>query len=500
MNLALLLRMAAEGMGDRIAMGTCSMSYRDVLARATAAGAWIAQRNRENVAYCGVSSPVFPLALFSAAMAGRPFVPLNYRLTDTALRELAARTAPSVLIGDDDIAPRLGDIAGVEFVSHTTFCEVARGDGVHIESEALPDDIAILLFTSGTTAEPKVALLRHRHVISYILQTVEFMGAAEGETMLMSVPPYHIAAISSILTSVYAGRRIVQLATFQPARWIELAKTENVTHAMLVPTMLSRVVELLGETGDRLPALRHLSYGGGKMPISLIRRAMELMPHVDFVNAYGLTETSSTVSILDPQDHRNAFNATGSVARRRLGSVGRPLPGIEVRIRGADGALQMPNVVGEIWVRGDQVSGEYVGRRAVFDDGWMSTNDLGWLDRDGYLYIDGRLDDVIVRGGENISPGEVEEAIGAHPAVSDVAVVGAPDKDWGERIVAFVVVREPILETELKMFVREKLRSTKVPEEIYFRADLPYNDTGKLLRRELKKELQADKYNHTQEF
>ena len=488
MDLMLLLRMAADGLGDRIALGSRSggLTYAALLGKVEAAGAKIAAGEARHVAFCGMNSPAFPIALFAAAQAGKPFAPLNYRLPDADLRKLAARTAPGVLIADAPIIPRLAGIDGLEVEETGAFA--AQPAEAATESDIDPEAIAILLFTSGTTGEPKAAVLRHQHLASYVVQTVEFMGADEDEATLVSVPPYHIAGVSAVLSSIYAGRRIVQLAAFTPEAWVALARDEAVTHAMVVPTMLGRILDVLQATGERLPALRHLSYGGGRMPPAVIERAMTVMPQVDYVNAYGLTETSSTISVLDAQDHRAAFGGSDD-QKRRLGSVGRPLPSLEVEIRGPEGEAVGPGEGGEIWVRGEQVSGEYLERRAIRDDGWLPTNDAGWMDADGYLYVEGRLDDVIVRGGENISPGEVEDVLRAHPSVREVAVLGLPDDEWGEKIVAVVVLKGEVADGELKSWAKERLRSTKAPEQIHVRAELPYNEMGKLLRRELRREL-----------
>jgi acyl-CoA synthetase (AMP-forming)/AMP-acid ligase II len=228
------------------------------------------------------------------------------------------------------------------------------------------------------------------------------------------------------------------------------------------------------------------------MPLPVIERAMARLPHVDFVNAYGLTETSSTIAVLGPDDHREAISSTDGAVRRRLGSVGRPLPTLEVEIRGPEGELLGPGQSGEIYVRGEQVSGEYLHKKAVQDDGWFATNDGGWIDDDGYLFVEGRLDDVIVRGGENISPGEIEDVLREHPQVTDVAVLGLPDNEWGERVAAVVVASDgPPSAGELSAWVKQRLRSTKTPEVWEFREALPYNETGKLLRRQLKAEMAA---------
>ena len=187
--------------------------------------------------------------------------------------------------------------------------------------------------------------------------------------------------------------------------------------------------------------MRSLAYGGGPMPRPVIERAMGVLGDVDLVNAYGLTETSSTIAVLGPDDHRTAFASDDEAVRARLGSVGRVLPGVELSIRDALGQPVPDGEVGEIWVRGEQVSGEYLGRSGTVEDGWFNTRDAGRVDADGFLFVQGRLDDVIVRGGENLSPGEIEAVLLDHPAVLEAAVVGIPDVEWGERVVATVVLR-----------------------------------------------------------
>ncbi|WP_370516068.1 class I adenylate-forming enzyme family protein [Novosphingobium sp. Gsoil 351] len=446
----------------------------------------------KNLVYVGLNGPAMPLALFAAGYAGMAFVPLNYRLSDGDLRNLAKRSAPAVAIVDDNMAERLSGVAGVQVITRSAFetrflAPNMPQEDVHEESE---QDIAVLLFTSGTTGDPKAAILRHANLTGYVMSTVEFLASSEDEAALVSVPPYHIAAISAVLTGCYGGRRIVYLSQFSAEEWVAVAAREAVSHAMVVPTMLDRVLDAMEAAGETLPHLRALSYGGGRMPQATILRAMAKLPQVSFVNAYGLTETSSTIALLDGEDHRAAFTSADPKVRRRLTSVGRPLSTLELEIRDSDGKCCEPGTPGEIFVRGDQVSGEYLHKSALASGGWFPTNDAGWIDEDGYLYVEGRLDDVIVRGGENISPGEIEDVLRAHPDVADVAVLGLPCDRWGEKIVAAVVCRGDGIEADvLAAHVRARLRSTKTPEAWFFRAELPYNETGKLLRRVLKAEL-----------
>jgi acyl-CoA synthetase (AMP-forming)/AMP-acid ligase II len=495
MHTALLLEMAAGACPDRLALGPRAegITFGELALRARAGAAWLAGQGNGSIVFLGLNGPALPAAVFAAGILGRPFAPLNYRLPDADLRQLLARTAPSVAVVDDDMLPRVAETPGVAIAARSAFEEACRDPALRAaEPPAGDPDIAVLLFTSGTTGEPKAAVLRHANLASYVISTVEFMGAEDGEAALVSVPPYHIAGVSAVLTGVYGGRRIVHLEAFTPQAWVETAAAETITHAMLVPTMLGRVLDVLEQTGERLPNLRALSYGGGRMPVAVIARALRLLPHVDFVNAYGLTETSSTIAVLGPDDHRAATTSADPAVRARLGSVGRPLPSVELEIRGPAGEALPFGAAGEVHVRGEQVSGEYLGKRLTDADGWFATRDSGWLDADGYLFLDGRLDDVIVRGGENISPGEIEDVLRAHPGVADVAVVGAPDEQWGERVAAVVVARAATPSPDdLADWVKARLRSTKTPQTWLFRDALPYNETGKLLRRVLKAELAA---------
>jgi len=496
MNLMMLLEMAHESHGERRALtsGGRTWSYTDLFQAAGRAAAALRGSGAEHAALLDVSSPAVPVGLFASAWAGLPFVPLSYRLADQALDALLARIRPAHLVTGEDRARALAGREGIEPVARDLFLAAAEAGPVPPgDWDMDPENIAILLFTSGTTGEPKAAVLRHKHLVSYILGTVEFASAGEDEATLVSVPPYHIAGMAAVLSSVYAGRRIVQLPAFDAAEWLRLAREEGVTHAFVVPTMLARVVDTLEAEGAAAgPPLRAIAYGGGKMTRPVIERAMRLFPETSFTNAYGLTETSSTIAVLGPEDHRAASEGDDPAVRRRIVSVGQPLPGVEVEIRDEDGKPVAAGIVGEIHVRGEQVSGEYLGRGSlVGPDGFFPTRDGGFLDEGGYLFLEGRIDDVIVRGGENMSPGEIEDVLLAHPDVADAAVVGIPDEQWGEAVAAVVALRpgaagDGALREALRGHVRGALRSSRVPERIRFVDALPYNETGKLLRREVR--------------
>jgi acyl-CoA synthetase (AMP-forming)/AMP-acid ligase II len=499
MNLMMLLEMAASGFGDRVAVqnGDDTLSYSQLFAAAGSAAQEISASGCKHAAVLDLSSLAVPVSLFASAWAGVPFVPLNYRLTGAELDALIARITPCQLVTDPERTEQLGQLSGVTAIARDAFLEQARaGESRQASWSMDADEIAILLFTSGTTGAPKAAVLRHKHLVSYILGSVEFGSAAEEDAVLVCVPPYHIAGMAAIASSLYSGRRIVQLPSFSAESWLELARSERITNAFVVPTMLARIVDLLGGSGSAdLPHLRALSYGGGKMPLPVIEKAMKLFPDADFTNAYGLTETSSTITLLGPEDHRSAAASDDPKIRRRLTSLGRPLPSVEIEIRDEKGAALGPDERGEIYVRGEQVSGEYLGRKSSVDaEGWFPTRDGGSLDADGYLFLEGRIDDVIVRGGENMSPGEIEDVLVEHDAVSDAAVVGIPDEQWGEAVAAVVVTRvgRAVSRQELQDWVKDRMRSSRTPQRIEFRDELPYNETGKLLRRKVRAELVGD--------
>lgn len=488
MPLGIVLDMAAEAWPDRPAVGTRADGWTAARLRdaARAGAARLRGSGTRSVAYLDLNGPGFVVALWSAVLSGLPFCPLNYRLAAEQLEPLlASLDAPIVIGGEEHRGAVPGDVpflATPDFVAGT-----ARADVQGALPEVAESDVAILLFTSGTTAKPKAVVLRHENLLSYVFESVEFGSAESDDAILVCMPPYHVAGVNGAITNVYSGRRLVHLPNFDPEQWLRTVRTEGISHAMVVPTMLARIVERLDGAPAAAPSLRHLAYGGARMPRPVLEAALQAFGHTGFVNAYGLTETSSTIAVLDPDDHRAALASDGP-RRERLGSVGRLLPGIEADIRDPAGGSVPTGGSGELWLRGRQISGTYAGTGSVLDDaGWFPTRDRARLDSDGYLYIEGRSDDTIIRGGENIAPAEIEEVLATHPSIADAAVVGRPDDEWGERIVAAVVLR-PGADgdvDDVRTFVRRRLRGSRTPDEVVFVAELPYTPTGKLVRREL---------------
>ena len=492
MNLCVLLDMAADAFPDRVLVGgrQGGVTAKELRRVSIAGAAQITGSGVDAVVYLGVNGPGFPAALFAAARAGVPLVPINYRLSDEQLRPLLAKHANSLILTDPSEINRFHGADERVCRLDTWLAEISAA---HCDATEPPqvDSPAVIIYTSGTTSTPKGVVIRHANLMSYVFGSVEFGCAAERDAALISLPPYHIAAVANALTNVFAGRRTVVLEQFSASTWLDTVRHESITNALIVPTMLARIVGAEGVDLD-VPSLRSLAYGGASMPAHVITAAMEAWQHVDFVNAYGLTETSSTIAVLGPDDHRAAFESDDPAVRARLGSAGRVLPSIELEIRDEAGAALPVGEVGRIWVRGDQVSGEYAGiGKAVDPEGWFDTRDRGHLDEEGFLFVGGRTDDTIIRGAENIAPAEIEDVLLAHPGIDDAVVVGVPDEEWGQHIEAAVVlhVGTSLTPAQLREYVRSHLRSSKTPDRIEVWDELPRTATGKILRRNVLKRL-----------
>jgi long-chain acyl-CoA synthetase len=501
MSISLLLEMAVSSNPDRTAVvsGDTRLTAQQLSDLADGGAGIIAGSNANHVVYVGTGGAMLPLLIFASARAGLGFTPINYRLSADGIQALIRRLPEPLVVVDGRYREMLGSEggeAGPHIIDSDEFVAQAA-DAAPCENPAEfadPDAVALVLFTSGTTSQPKAVELTHNNLTSYITGSVEFDSAEPTDAALICVPPYHIAGVSAALSNLYAGRKMVYLPIFDPQEWVRLINAEHVTTATVVPTMLDRIVTVLEGGDHELPSLRNLAYGGSKVGLPLVRRALELLPDVGFVNAYGLTETSSTIAVLTPDDHRQAQAAADTAVVKRLGSVGQPVPGIEVQIRDETGTVLGPGQTGELFVRGDQVSGRYTGIGSVLDaDGWFPTRDIATLDEEGYLFIGGRSDDTIIRGGENIAPAELEDVLIEHAHVRDVAVVGVEDPQWGQAIVAVVVPAAGIDPDpdELREHVRKSLRGSRTPDRVVFRDKLPTNATGKVLRREIVEELRA---------
>jgi long-chain acyl-CoA synthetase len=285
---------------------------------------------------------------------------------------------------------------------------------------------------------------------------------------MMSAPIFHIGGTLGLLISLHQGKKIVLLPKFDAGSWLALVERHRVAQTFVVPTMLRRILDHPLFTTTDLSSLRALSYGAAAAPVELIRRAMAALPSVDFSNTFGQTETLGAYAALTPEDHR---------VGERLGSVGRPLPGVEVKVVDPTSGEEVPpRAVGELLVRADQNT----------TTEWLRTGDIGWQDDEGYLYASGRLSDTINRGGEKFGPVEVEEVLRSHPAVADVGVVGVPDSELGERVGVVVVASGPVTAEALVGHCASQVATFKIPEYVGFADELPVSVLGKLDRKALR--------------
>ena len=486
MGIEMALDMATSVYPDRLAVGRRSdgMTYQQLSDAAAGGVTVLRELGARDLVFVGVNSAALPMLVFSAARAGVRFAPLNYRLATDQLIELIAQLNDPIVVADAAFRDKLADAAPIVLTTDEFTARAIAAPATETVPAA-DDETAIVLFTSGTTSAPKGVLLRHQHLLSYLLNTVEFGSAGEEQATLVSTPPYHIAGMGAVLSNVYSARRMVHLPDFTPQSWLDLVREESITSAMVVPTMLARVVQHLDGAQANTPALESLAYGGARMPQPVLENALAAFPRTGFVNAYGLTETSSTIAVLGPEDHREAL-ADPSL-RSRLGSVGRIVPGMEVEIRDEADNVLGDGETGLLWVRGAQVSGEYMGKGSALDaQGWFPTRDQARVEGE-FLYIGGRADDTIIRGGENIAPAEIEDVLVHHPSVQETVVIGMPDDEWGERICAVIVLKgtdTPDPEA-IRDWCRARLRGSRTPDEVVFVDELPKTATGKLVRRDL---------------
>jgi acyl-CoA synthetase (AMP-forming)/AMP-acid ligase II len=445
---------------------------------------------------------------YATATLGATFVPLNYRAKLPELEYMVtAASVKALFMGDryidgvKELQPKFTsvqhyvamDAKRSDMLYHEDL--IAKGSSDLEDAEVDESDVSILMYTSGTTSLPKGVMLTYGDFTNYVVGTVEMADGTDRGISLLCAPLYHIAGTANIMTAIWAGRKIVILRQFDPKEWLEAVHNEKVTHAFVVPTMMKQLIDHPEFAKFDLSSLQNVSYGGAPMPFPVIRKAIESFPKgTGFVNAFGQTETTSTLTVLGPADHR--LDGTPQEVERnlkRLTSVGLPLPDVEVRVLDDDNKELPANEIGEVVIRTPRVMKGYAGQEnataALLDaDGWLHTRDMGYIDEDGYVYLVGRKDDIIIRGGENIAPAEIEAVLHAHPSIDEAAVIGVPDVDWGQKIAAFVALRPGKTTTadELGEFCRQRLASFKKPELIRFVEALPKNPLGKILKKELR--------------
>ena len=455
-----------------------------------------------------VNCPQYVEAYFAAAKIGAIFVPLNIRAKSAELVHLIGNAEAAVLLTGaryfdmvKEMRPQLPSVKACISVDarreETPFYEdlIDSSSSDEATVEIGDDDITVLMYTAGTTGRPKGVPLRHSGFISYILGNVEPASPEIEERNLLTVPLYHVAGIQAVLAGLYGGRTLVLMRQFEVKEWLKTAQEEKVTRAMLVPTMLKWVIEDPDFHKYDLSSLGVITYGAAPMPLNVIQNAIEAMPGVRFINAFGQTETASTITTLGPEDH--IIEGTDADKEKKLkrlaASIGRPLPDVEVKIVDEKGTALPAGEVGEIYAKGPRIMKGYWGdadksAQVITTDGWLRTGDKGWLDEDGYIYLAGRGDDMIIRGGENISPEEVEDVLHSHPKIDEAAVIGIPHPDWGQEPCAVVVLKkgEDADTDEVMAYCRSRLAGFKRPGSVIFIDSLPRNPMGKVLKKKLR--------------
>jgi acyl-CoA synthetase (AMP-forming)/AMP-acid ligase II len=499
--------------GDQeiLVYGDARLTYADALSRVRRLASALASRGvgrGKSVAVLATNSHRYVECYYASATAGATFVPLNYRAKLHELEHMIDKAQPSVLFYGSRYASLLDELAG-KLPRDLIRVAIDADEGENLEAwiAGAPDeledaeieesDTSVLMYTSGTTSLPKGVMLSFGDFTAYVVGTVEMADGEPRGAALLCVPLYHIAGATNIMTSVWTGRKLVLLSQFDAGEWLEAVERERVTHAFVVPTMLKQILDHARFASTDLTSLTNLSYGGAPMPFPVIRRALESFPKgCGFVNAFGQTETTSTLTVLGPDDHRLTGDAAADeVVLRRLHSIGRPLPDVEIKVADEAGEALPPNQTGEILVRTPRVmkgyAGDVEGGARMEPDGFLHTRDLGYVDDDGYVFLVGRQDDMIIRGGENIAPAEVESILQGHTAIEEVAVLGLPSVEWGQIVAAAVVLRPGASATpeELAEYCRARLASFKKPELICVVDELPRNPLGKILRKELREQL-----------
>jgi acyl-CoA synthetase (AMP-forming)/AMP-acid ligase II len=501
--------------GEAVACGDVRLTWAALHERSSRVGsALVAEglRPGDRIAVLARNSTEFFELAFGCAKAGVVLVSLNWRLTAVELEEVLSDAEPAMVVADEDLASLLP--AGAPSVAEHGVTSPEGPSGVppavlRLGAEyaawrdAAPatdpdvalgaDDLAYVLYSSGTTGRPKGVPITHANLALSERMAREGFRMTSDSVHMCPGPQFHIAGAGTGLMTMFLGGRTVILRDITPAILLDTITRERVTHAFMVPAIVQAVVDAPDLAEHDVSSLEQISYGAAPMTETLLRRAMAALG-CTFLGVYGMTETAGTIVTLDPEDHDPDGPRAGL-----LRSVGTPLPWIELQVRDLQsGREAAPGEVGEICVRSGQNTPGYWRKpdataAAIDEDGWFRTGDGAHRDEDGYVFLRDRIKDMIISGGENVYPAEVENALASHPDVQDVAVVGAPHERWGETVTAVVVLRPGATADgeALRAHARTLLAGYKCPTSVDVVDELPRNPTGKVLKKVLRERYAA---------
>lgn len=455
-------------------------------------------RPGDRIAYLGKNRDAYFELWIGAVKAGLVMVPVNWRLAPPEVTYILGDARPAVILSEPEFLDRL-DGASAEILvtepreGRTDFARWrdARGDG-DPRREGDYDDAVLQLYTSGTTGNPKGALLSNRSLLGLRASVPaedlpEWYRWSHDDVALVAMPVFHISGSGWGLWSLQHGAKGVIVREFDPAQVLDLLVTYRISKIIMVPTALRIVCDHPRAAHTDFSFLKYICYGGSAIPLDLLRQAIAIFG-CGFAQMYGMTETAGTIVGLPPEDHDPAGN-------ERMRGIGVPLPGVSVRVVDEAGCEVPRGEIGEIVTRSEANMAGYFNRpeataETIDPDGWLRTGDAGRMDADGYLYLADRIKDMIITGGENVYPAEVENAIYSHPQVKDVAVIGVPDEKWGEAVKAVIVPAGdvPPEPADIISWARDRVAAYKAPKSVDYRDDLPRNPSGKILRRLLRDE------------
>jgi len=512
LTLAEVARVAANSPPDRIAIvfgnNKTSAGQLDLHANQIANGFWdLGLVDQERVAILDHSSDHFYEIWLGAARTNLVLTPLNTRLSVSEIAQVLVDCKPRVLFVGVEFAESIAQIrTQLPFVQHIIMMGEAfiawRNEQSTVASRAtlLASDDCLQIYTSGTTGVPKGVQLTSENIFKaplVALATEERTPCRDigpDDVVLLCLPHAHVAGSILGVFGLARGARVVITKDFVPSEIVSLIERERVTVTMMVPVMIRGLIAAIEQSKRTCASLKTVIYGAAPMATSLLKKAMEILPHSGFSQIYGLTETAGGLTYLTAEDHRAIATGNSDLAL----SCGAASAGVEIRITNADGQPVTTGEIGEIICRSSSVMKGYWKRleetRAVMRDGWFYTGDMGYLDHRGYLYICDRKRDMIITGGENVYPAEVENILSSHPAIEDVAVIGVPDAQWGESVKAVAVIKPGafISADELIAYARSKIAGFKIPKSVDFVQVLPRNATGKVMRRLIKEPYWVD--------